>query len=128
MAIPGWLPSCHDDAMMTPTAVEQPKQLACDVKHISFRFLYHSFFPSACIHKQPARRRPTSVEQGDVDGQFILSFETTVSDLLGSEAQQLAHMTSFPEVATDMTVSEAFIISRLRQDPGGSNKQGLVPT
>lgn len=49
-------------------------------------------------------RRPTSVEQGDVDGQFVLGFNTTARDVLGTEAQQLAHMTTFPEVATDMTV------------------------
>lgn len=108
MAILGRFLSSHDDVGMKSTAGEQPKRVACDVKEVPLRFLYHPFFNStACPHKRPARHRPTSVQEGDVDGQFILSFETTVSDLLASEAQQLAHMTSFPEVATDMTVSEA---------------------
>lgn len=57
-----------------------------------------------------------------MDGQFIPSFETTVSDLLGSEAQQLAHMTSFPEVATDMTVSEAVYHIPTQAGPWGKQQ------
>lgn len=54
-----------------------------------------------------------------MDEQFVLSFSTTASDLLAAEAQQLAHMTSFPDIATDMTVRLAFILSIPTQDARG---------
>lgn len=53
-----------------------------------------------------------SVEQGGLDGHFVLSFKANADDLLVTEAQELAHMTSYPEVATDMTVGCKFSSTR----------------
>lgn len=47
---------------------------------------------------------PSSVVQGEVEGQFVLSFKADAENLLVSEAQKLVHMVAYPEVLTKLTV------------------------
>eukprot|EP00752_Nemacystus_decipiens_P006177 g5574.t1 len=60
----------------------------------------------------------TTVVEGDVQGQFVLSFKANARDLLASEAQELVHRTSYPEIAVDMTTTVAQLV---REDPAAKD-------
>ncbi|CAN0167973.1 unnamed protein product [Ectocarpus fasciculatus] len=53
----------------------------------------------------------TTVAQGEQEGQFVLSFKADAENVLVTEAEELVHMVSYPEVFTDMTTSIAQFVS-----------------
>lgn len=53
------------------------------------------------LHVGPA----SSVAQGELGGQFVLSFKADAENVLVAEAEELVHMVPYPDVLTDMTVS-----------------------
>ena len=50
-------------------------------------------------------RTASSVAQGELGGQFVLSFRADAKNVLVTEAEELVNMVSYPDVLTDMTVS-----------------------